>query len=296
MSVTQNLRPHQFQLGDVVFGDHTPYQVTGLKIPSYNVNNQDYQAQLADETRMCQDTLQGVPITMTIVVRDNAPMEFIPGAENLPNDLVAKSSKLLPALATEWKADEIRKQWGELKPLIYCNGYGSVRRIYGRPRKFESTRKTKTSRTYRVNCEYARADTLYYSDIEYSVGLEVDADPASYTREDGEAQAWYRILLVGPQRDPEVNIGQDNFLYDGDINAGRMVEISSYPWSRRCVEGNVDGTGDLVSRRTALIGNTKYLDQPRLPPNSSIPMTWTADLTSDASRCLVIWRDAFNTF
>lgn len=292
--VTKNLRPHQYQLGDLVFGAHTQYPVLGVKTDSYNVNAQDFQVPLADETRMGQDTLQATIVTFTIGVRDNAPMPYL--VNTLPDDLVLKSSKLLTALQKEWKADEVRKLWGELKPLVFCDGYGSTRRIYGRPRKFTYTRKTQTSQFHKVTAEYARIDTVSYADVESAVSLVEGADPVVYTRDGGDAQSWYRVLLYGPQRDAVVDVGVDNFQYDGDILAGKVVEISSYPWQRRVVEGNADGTGGLINRRTSLIGNTKYLDQPKLPPNTSIPMSWSADLTSGDSKCLVVWRDAYHIF
>lgn len=286
--VTRNLRPFQYQLGDLVFGAHTQYPVLGVKPQSYTVKDQDFQVPLADETRMGQDTLQGTPITFTIGVKDNAPVRYIAGS--LPADLVLKSSRLLTALQKEWKADDVRKQWGELKPLIFCDGYGSTRRIYGRPRKFDYTRKTQTSQFHKVTAEYARIDTLSYDDIETVVSLVNDAEPVYYTRAGGDAQAWYRILLYGPMYNPVIDVGVDNFIFNGDILAGDFVEISSYPWQRRVISNHG------INLRTKLIGNTKYLDQPKLPPNTSIPMSWSATLTGVDSKCLVVWRDAYHIF
>lgn len=287
--MAKNLRPHQFQIGELVFGAHTQYLVRGIKVGSYNVKDQDFQVAQANEIRMGQDALQAVPITFTIGVKDNAPMRYIPNT--LPADLVLKSSKLLPALQKEWKADEVRQQWGELKPLSFCDGYGSTRRIYGRPRKFEYTRKTPMSQWNNVTAEYARIDTLSYAETESAVSLVNGADPAFYTRDGGDAHAWYRILLYGPMRDPVIDVGVDNFVLDHDIAAGDYVEISSYPWQRRVVDNNG------INLRRRLIGNTKYLDVPKLPPNTSIPMSWSATLTDEEdSKCLVLWRDAFHIF
>lgn len=293
--VTRNLRPFQYQIADLVFGKYTQYPVLGSKPSSYEINNQDYQVVQSNEIQFGKDTLKAGTIIFTIGVRDNAPVRYL--ANSLPADLVEKSSKLLEALQSEWKADEIRQQFGEVLPIIFCDGYGSVRRVYGRPRKFEYTPKTETSSFHKVTAEFQRVDTVTYSDTEFVVSL-VNGDPAVFhTREGGRAQSWYRILLYGPMAaGATINVGVDNFVYNRDILAGKFVEISSYPWQRRVVEGNVDGTGVLISRRRNLIGNTKYLNVPKLPPNTSISMSWSASLTSGDSRCLVLWRDAYHIF
>lgn len=286
--MSKNLKPHQYQIGDLVFGKNTPYPVLSVKPQSYNVSDQDFQIPQANEIRMGQDTLKAGPVTFEIVVKDNAPMPYIGG--NLPSDLVEKSSKLLTALQREWKADEVRQAWGELKPITYCDGYGSVRRIYGRPRKFEYTRKNATSTAHVVKAEYARIDTLSYTDQEYIATLVNGAPAVNFTRDGGDAQSWFRILLVGPQRNPTVYVGGLHIYLQMDILAGVTVEVNSYPWTRRIIDSNG------INRRTTLVGNTKYLDQLRMPPNTPVPMTWSATLTSGDSKCFVLWRDAYHIF
>lgn len=284
---SKNLRPYQFQLGDLVFGENTRYPVLGVNIATYNVNAQDYQIPLSNETRMGQDTLQAGPITFTMGVYDNAPVGY--SANTLPNDLIIKSSKLLTALQREWKADDIRQQWGALKPLIYCDGYGVVRQIYGRPRKFTYTRKRPGSQFHKVTAEYARIDTLTYTDTEFAAGLLNGADPVGFTRDGGDAPAWYRVLLSGPQTNPLIIIGGDQIQLQHLIPAGVVLEVNSYPWSRRIVDSNG------INWRTTLIGNSKYLDRLGIPADTSVPMSWVATSTTSASACLVLWRDAYNT-
>lgn len=281
-----NLRPYQWQIGQLVFGPNTQYTILGVNPASYNVNAQDYQVSLSDETRMAQDTLQAQPITFTIGVRDNAPQRNI--ANTLPDDLVLKSSKLLTALQNEWKANDARLLWGSMKPLIFCDGYGSVRRVYGRPRKFQYTRKRQGSQFNRVTCEYARADTLSYTDTEYAAALDLNADPETFTRLGGDAESWLRIVLTGPQVNPIIVVGDLQIQLQTTIAAGVAVEVNSYPWSRRIIDSNN------VNGRTWLIGNTRYLDQIHIPPGTPLPMSWSATGTSGASECVVLWRDAYN--
>lgn len=286
--MSKNLRPYQWQIGDLVFGDNHPkYPVLGVNVQTYNVNNQDHQVSQSNETRMGQDTLQAGPITFTLGVFDNAPVAY--GYDTLPDDLILKSSKLLTALQKEWKADEVRQKWGALKPLIYCDGYGVARQIYGRPRKFTYTRKRRGSHFHKVTAEYARIDTLTYTDTEYMVSLTDGAEPVGFTRDNGDAPSWYRVLLTGPQTNPLVIIGDDQIQLQTVIAAGVAVEVNSYPWSRRIVDSNS------INRRTTLIGNSKYLDQLTIPAGESVPMSWVATGTTSASTCRVLWRDAYNT-
>ena len=281
-----NLRPHQYQIGDVVFGANTSYPVLGVAVQTYNVNNQDFQLARSNETRMGIDTDQAGPVTFTIGVIDNAPMSYIPNT--LPSDLVAKSSQLLTALQREWKADDVKQAWGQLKPITFCNGYGSTRRIYGRPRKFQYSSKTPKSQFYKVSAEYARIDTYAYDDTETVAAL--TSTPTNYSRLYGDANAWFRLLLTGPQTNPEVTIGDELVIQlQTVIDAGVTVEVNGYPWSRRIIDSNGG------NRRSTMVGNTKYLDQLLLPPATSLPMSWTATGTTGASKCLVAWRDAYNT-
>jgi len=287
----RNLRPYQFQIGDVIFGRHTPYPVEKVDIQSYNVNNQDFQVPMSNETRMGIDTKQAGPMTFTMGVIDNAPAKNVAGS--LPDDLVAKSSKLLTALQAEWKATATTKQWGELTPLVYCDGYGSVRRIYGRPRKFSYTRKSPKSLFYRVTAEYARVDTLTYSDVEFAASLIQGAEPVNYSRIDGDADSWLRVLLTGPMTNPVIYVGDNTLQLQLSIDVDTIVELSSYPWARRIVSAPAAG-GTLVNQRRALVGNTRYLDQITMPAATSVAMKYTASGTTADSGCLVLWRDAYN--
>jgi len=283
---SKNLVRGQWQIGDLVMGPGTQYDVMPPKIGSYNVQNQDTQIPLSDTMLFGQDTFQGGTLTFKIGVKDNAPVRYMPNT--LPADLVTKASKLLGVLQGEWKADEIKQQFGGAKALIHCDQYGVTKQIWGRPRKFEYTPKTQTSQWRSVNAEFVRLDTLCHADSETLAALTVGAAPVFYAT-GGDAPAWFRVLLIGPQSHPIVNVGNNEIELDLDILAGVTVEVSSYPWIRRVVDSNG------VNWRNAVIGATKYLDQLRLPASSPVAMSWSASSTSAASKCLVLWRDAYHT-
>lgn len=283
--MSKNLRRYQWQIGEVVLGPGTQYVVLGTQIQSYNVNAQDSQMPLSDEITMGQDTFQAQPIQFTIGVRDNAPVRYM--ATSLPADLVTKSSKLLGALQREWKANQVKQQWGAYVPLTTCDGYGVVKQIWGRPGKFQYSPKTKTSSFRKVTAEFRRLDTLAYAEQETGAALVEGAAPVVYTP-GGDADTWFRALFYGPMSNPLAIIGDSQIQLDLDIAAGVVVEVSSYPWLRRIVDSNG------INWRTRLIGNTKYLDQLQLPANTPQQMSWSADNTTADSKCIVLWRDAYH--
>lgn len=283
--MSNNLRPLQWQIGDTIFGPWTQYVIMGTNIQSYNTAAQDSQIPLSDEVTMGLDSLQPQQLIFTIGVKDNAPMPYATG--HLPAALVSKSQLLLDTLQAEWRANEIRQQWGQYIPLIHCDGYGVTKQIYGRPRKFQYSPKTNTSLYRKATAEFMRMDTYCHADTESAVELVNGADPVNYSTA-GTANSWFRLLLTGPQSNPVVTVGSVTIQLNLNILAGVEVEVSGYPWARRIIDSNN------LSLRTALVGATQYLDQLIMPARTSLPMSWAATETSSASQCFVLWRDAYN--
>lgn len=284
--MSNNLRRYQWQINDIVFGAHTQYTILGTNIASYNVNAQDSQIPLADQVTMGQDSRQAQSVNFTIGVHDNAPTPHF--TNSLPWDLTLKSSLLLEDLQDAWFADDVKQQWGQYKPLIFCDGYGITKMIFGRPRKFQYSTKTKTSRWRKVTAEFARMDTLCYAEIETRTDFLVNgADPVDYTTA-SRANTWFRVYLNGPMSNPHIIVGDNDIQLGMDIADEVQVEVSSYPWARRIIDSNG------INWRTKLIGNTKYLDQLLLPKNTPIPMSWSATGTSEDTQCAVLWHDAYN--
>jgi hypothetical protein len=283
------LAPFQFQLGSTVFGQNTIYPVAKVDIQTYNIQAQDFQVTRSDEIRMGVDTFAAGPIMFEIGVIDNAPLRNLLGGvdKNLPLDLSGRGSAALTKIQKEWKAEEVKGVWGELKPLLVCGADGVTRRIYGRPRKFTYTRKTPKSQFFRIVAEYARIDTKSYDDKETM--LAVTVSDKKLRRVTGDAESWYRALFYGPLNKPKLYInGVDAINLDLDIPAGSVVEVSSYPWARRVV----DDKG--INWRTKLIGNTKYLDQLSLLPATDYTVKFSAGGTTAASKVALVWRDAHN--
>lgn len=294
--VAMNLVPGQWQIGEVVFGNRTPYPVSDVKVQTYNVNKQDFQVARSNEISFGLDTRAAGTLVFTLGVEDNYILDSMKslGNTHIPSGFEDYYKDLLTKLQKEWKADDVIGVWGAVKPLRYCDRYDRTRRVLGRPRKFTYTKQTRTSSYYNVTAEYQRLDTNTYSDIEYFTKLTNGAAAVMITREDGDADSWFRVLLDGPQTNPKIFIGKVQIELTLELAAGESVEVNTYPGTRRIVQFNTTTGGDLLNQRTALTGNSQYLDQMTIPPSESVAMTWDAEDTTDDSACAVLWRDAFN--
>ena len=265
------LKPGQYQIGDYVFGKDTDTIVTGLDIQTYNVNNQDFQVDRTDERRFGIDTHVPGSLMFDMAVLNNYELDNMAalGGGQTPIGIMDQSRTLLGKLLTEWKSDDIRRSWGAMKPLYFCDSDGVTRRVYGRPGKFSHGPIKSNSEWITAKAEFRRADTRAYDDTETFIELYEGANPVYIFRDAGDSDAWLRVLLYGPVEHPIITLGDYQIELDMSVAADTVLEVSSYPWMRRIVDS--DGN----NWRTKMIGETVYLDQLKLPPNTYIPMRWT---------------------
>lgn len=258
----KNLVPDQYQIEDLVMGPHTPYRVTEFEIMPYATQAGDYQVPREDETRFGFDQITPAPINLKIQVLDNRWLTHDPP----PGATLFKGS--VAKLAQIWRADDVRYNWGEMKPLYYCGKDGIVKEIYGRPGKFQYPRGHKKSDSYEVTAEFRRADTVSYSYKEtYS---QLTAGVPKYVFQQGDAQSWMRIFIEGPITNPVINIGEHQFKLSVSLAAGEYAEVSSYPWRRRAMDSNG------VNLRAYMSG-VDYLDRFKMYANRAISVRWTSD-------------------
>lgn len=292
--------PYQYQLNGITFGRDTQIPVAKVDLQPYNVNNQDFQVQRSDENRFGVDTLAPSPIIFTMSVLNNYELESMSGMSTAPapDDLFANNNYLLNELAAVWKNPSLRMTWGATVPLLCCDKTGQVRRVYGRPGKFAHAARSKAGNSWiDVQAEFRRADTYAHSDIEYFVGHPTDltkglppdgTTSVNASRLDGDGDSWLRILFYGPMTHPVVQYGDQTLELNSTIGPGVVLEISSYPWSRRVVDSNG------INRRTQLIGDTLYLDQIKFPTVSDMNITWTCAGADTTTQLYFLWREAYN--
>lgn len=280
------LQPFQYQLGSVVFGRDTDIIVKNIAIQPYNVNTQDFQLVRSDEVRFGIDTLAPSAILFEMSVLNNYALESMEDLTNqsTSDSLLGQSRSLLSSLSEEWKAVDTRRSWGAMQPLLFCDGDGIVRQIYGRPGKFTHSASRRGGQWIDVQAEFRRADTYAYGNEENSIEIFRGDNPVWFTQ-DGDAPAWFRILFYGPVSNPIITVGgQQFYLESTTIDASTILEISSYPWARRIVDDNG------VNHRTKLRGSTQYLDELRIFPKDKAPIRWT-----DSVIGLATWSEIEST-
>ena len=287
------LSPYQYQLGSVVFGRNTQIPISKVEPQPYQVNNQDFQVERTDENRFGIDTLAPGSLVFTMAVLENFVLESMADFSTVMpvfDDLFAARGSLLPQLAKEWKGNDVRPFWGATKPLLCCDGFGVIRRIYGRPGKFVyAPRYNDNTLWIDVQAEFRRADTYAHNDTEFYIGpIAPDAPAEPAARDDGDADSWVRVLIYGPATHPIITYGGNTIELNVTVNAGVILEVSSYPWQRRVVD--TEG----FNWRAQVIGATKYLDQIKFLAGDEIPISWTATGTTVDSHLYFMWREAYN--
>jgi len=274
----------QFQIGNLVMGPYTPFKIESIDIGNYDINAQDFQNVLSDELRFGTDTLKPNPIQLTINVIANRSLPNITAL--VRSSTITYVDPTLSDLQREWRAEDIRLQWGALKPLLFRGTDGVTRQFYGRPGKFTyKMHRQIQSEYYQVVAEFRRADTLCYSDTEYYVTL--GNSPANYARVRGDAPSWVRFIINGPIQNPVIDFGTQQISLNTTIPSGKAVEISSYPWSRRII--NSDGLS-LAAYNTS---PDPYLDRIKFHPGVVTQMSWTGTGYNGSTSVRLFWHDAY---
>lgn len=281
--MTVTLRENQYQIGDMLFGDGTPVRVTAFEPQGYDVNVRDRNLDLSDEVSFGFDSMTPKPIAFEMAVLDNYVMALGPG--NIPAGWQS-GMDILEQLKFEWRSDRERKVWNSLKPLRYKRN-GPARIIYGRPRKFTENKTRLGGEFIPVVAEFMPADTISYSDELFSSVAGAN-ESGTISRTGGGGPTWVQILIAGPVENPKV-------VFDGlwevevlhSIGPGQVLEINSNPWQRRVV----DSESNYLSAR--LIGESAYLSDMVLPPESATAFEFTGSGTTSETACVVAWREAY---
>lgn len=267
----------QYQIGDIVMGNGTNIVVTSFDAQPYDVNAQDYQISRSDETRFGSDTFKPTSVNMNIEVIYNWLLD--PFKNTIPNFWANKPT--VGDLAREWRADDVRNDWGAIKPLYFCGRDGIPKMIFGRPGQFTAEKPSHLSTVVKCVAEFRRADTYVYAVEEQAKPLTTSS---TVTRSGGDADAWCRIMINGPASSPGIQIGDNYIFLDTTIPANKAIEINSYPWSRRII--NTDG----INLRNTTSWNSAYLDKLKIP----VGTTPARVVRGTSGPVILLWRDAWS--
>lgn len=291
----RNLVPGQWQIGDIVMGRGTNILVESVNVNPYDIDAQDYQRARADEISFGKDSWKPTTIEFTFEVMHNY---MLPGYEYLkPN--FWHSTPTIADLKREWRADEVRKIWNQMKPIYMCSKYdGLPKVILGRTGQFGETQDDMFDggEVVKVTAEFRRADTYAYGISVNAVALNQSDMDVTIDGTNGEGPSWIKLLLRGPLNHPIITFTNlhdttGNIVIDFDYNipAGKVVEINGEPWARRVVSND----NPPLSLPRKLIGDTPYLDKLCFDFNKEIGISFTASGMNSDSEILATWRDSY---
>jgi hypothetical protein len=195
------------------------------------------------------------------------------------NDAV-EARATLGVFRAAWHALHVRNTPGAVIPIRYKLEGDEVRRIYGRPRRFEAPPDNRILGGYvPVSCDFKCVDGFTYSDTMTQVTLSIGTayeDPAADTgggfifpvtfpaitlpptkRQQqlavgGDAPAYPIIRFNGPVIDPGLETDDWRIQLRTTIPIGQYIEIDTRPWKNTVLLNGNAGVGGLMGRRTRL--------------------------------------------
>lgn len=291
----KNLVAGQWQLGNLVLGRGTNILVETADVAPYDINAQDYQVARSDEKNFGFDSFAPTTIQIQFQILNN---RLLPGWEGLiPN--FWHSMPTVEDLAFEWRGDDVRNRWGQMKPIYHRSRLDNIEKvIFGRPGQFTYTWDDEYNRGEVVKAlgEFRRGDTLAYGIRENAIVLNQANPEAVINGTAGKAPSWMRLLIEGPINHPVITLTNlfrqtTPVVVDLDYNipAGMIVEISGYPWSRRVV----NNANPPVALPRNLVGESPYLDKLRFDFNSVVEVSYTGTAQTADTQVAVLFRDGY---
>lgn len=290
-----DLLNEQWELGDVVFGSGMPIDSEAQSSPgTYTWRTQDDSSPVGDGGRTGIDLIDPGSWNFQLFT-------------NMEDEIGALEE--LARLALAWRADEVRKESGEVVPLRYRMA-NRTRRVYGRPRRFEAPLDNRLFGGYvPITCDFKTVSELFYSDEEY-VSPEVGSllpttggftapIVTPLTTETADVVRPYEFTVggvmptpyvlyefTGPRTDAYLDVdGEYQVILKGTIPLGTTIIVDTRPWRMSIYRQDGGGMGNMLSRRTRLAS------LPALRPGYHTVSLGGSD-PSGLSRARVRWREA----
>ncbi|GAA1454118.1 hypothetical protein [Nocardiopsis tropica] len=286
-----DLLPNQYEIGGVVFGDHTPIQSDDIRIGDADTRTGDRENPGSDGGQMGRDFRDGRTLGLDLWSNVHSAAEIRPAWS---------------ALNAAWSADVARLTPRAVVPFRFRLEGSEAVVVYGRPRRWSpaSQRQRGTGMT-EVVADFHTVDRLFYSDVERQVTLTLVTSggggitwPVTWpitwapggARQDGlvnsgDKPTWPVITINGPVAQPEVElVGTGRSLrLDMTIPANRTITIDTRPWARTIRRD--DGASFRHTAKGAALADFQ------LPVGQTV-LRYSGTDMSGTSSCTVTWRDA----
>lgn len=221
----------------------------------------------------------------------------------------ADAENLVDSLAEVWDSYTYRATPQVVLPLRYTVG-GRTRRVYGRPRRFDSPPDNIQIGRVPISADFQLAEAVTYDDLEQSVTVGIGTTKvtgrgftcpfrlplyllATQTRTEqvavgGSAPTWLSVDIHGPVSAPWVQVGSLRWNLTGGVANGETLTLSGRSWDL----GVRSSTGVY---KPSLLDPRSRLSQLRVPARTTYPVTFGGYDGTGTARAVVRWRNAYRS-
>lgn len=223
---------------------------------------------------------------------------------------VKEATETLELFTSAWRP-EIVEQASKLVPIRYKLA-GRLRRVYGRPRRFDAPPSNLIDSGYvPVTHDFKCVDAFTYDDVEQSATIALSVEggdsgfilpttlpietlpsatsPTAQVAIGGTARAYPIIRFNGPWTNPGIVTDDWNLKLSTSLADGQWVEIDTRPWVLTILRNNGSSAAGALGRRTWL--EDLYFKSGTIP---NIHLTGLSD--SGGATCTIRWRNVYNGY
>lgn len=217
----------------------------------------------------------------------------------------------LERFKTAWRPIELFEDPNRITTIRYRVG-GRVRRVYGRPRRFDAPPSNLIDSGYvPVAHDFKCVDDHTYEDVEESTTLALSSeggpsgfilpaqlpiqtmpDATSSTSEiaiGGSARAYPIIRFNGPWVNPGLVTDHWDLVLATSLMDGQWVEIDARPWVLTVLRENGSSAAGALGRRT-------WLEDIHFKPGTKPNVRLTGQSDFGGATCTIRWRNVYNGY
>lgn len=221
---------------------------------------------------------------------------------------VTTALESLSEIAVAWRMAEIRDTPGAVLPIRYRIA-DRVRRIYGRPRRFDGKPNNLIlGGLMPFGADFKCVDALHYDDEESSAVLTLQAGseggfifptvfpvttiPVGLHQDNiavgGDADTFPIVRFDGPVSNPSLEHADWSISLEISLADGEYAIVDTRPWALTAIK---NGSGSV----SGYLGRRQWLSNVKLAPAQQHELIFRGDTVTDGATCEVSWRNAWTS-
>lgn len=215
----------------------------------------------------------------------------------------------LERFSAAWRPQDLMETPGAVTAVRYKLA-GRVRRVYGRPRRFDAPPTNLIDVGYvPVTHDFQAFDAFTYDDIESTTTITLSTSggggfvlpasaplqtlPSSESSErqvvvGGSARTYPVVRFNGPWTNPTLVTDSWTLSLDTNIAANDWIEVDARPWKLTVLRKSGASAAGALSRRT-------WLEDIYFQPNSRPNLLLRGSSSSGGASCAVAWRNTWHS-